>query len=163
MKEEGSEESLGVGMPSEVVIFIGEVLSRARSPSTLMPLGATEHGQPGLAEVGTGGRVGRSIGTSQALHFHLYQCAAHVSLQWLTQARDKPPVGSGLPQEQQRKNLEVAGSALWTRGASGGKRVQVGWTLSLQWGHLWSVVDFESPWCPPDTPWQDLQVPTLKR
>lgn len=46
-----------MGMSSEAVIFICEVLSRARSPSTLMPLGATEHGQPGLAEVETGGRV----------------------------------------------------------------------------------------------------------
>lgn len=140
-----------MGMSSEVVIFICEVLSHARS-STLMPLRATEHGQPGLAEVGTGGRVGRSIGASQAFHFHLYQCAAHVSLQWPTQAWDKPPVGSGLAQGQQRKKLGVAGSGLWTHGASGGKRVQAGWTLSLQWGHLWSVVDSESPWHLPGTP-----------
>lgn len=57
VKEEGSEESLGVGMSSEAVICICEVLSHAWSPSTLMPLGATEHEQPALAEVGTGGRV----------------------------------------------------------------------------------------------------------
>lgn len=69
----------------------------------------------------------------ELLHLSLCQRSAHVSLQRLTQSWDKPPVGSGLAQGQRRK-LGMAASGLWTHSASGGERVQVGQTPSLQWG-----------------------------